>query len=80
MTKDDIIRMAGEVDAVTKILLDRKAPQGMDHDVFVCFLERFAELARAAEREACAKVCEEHWRHNGNAMNCADAIRARGNK
>ena len=35
--------------------------------------------ARADEREACAKVCEEHWRHNGNAMNCADAIRARGN-
>ena len=41
-------------------------------------LERLVELARADEREACAKLCEEHWRHNGNAMNCADAIRARG--
>ena len=38
-------------------------------------LEAFAELVRADEREACAKVCEEPgW----NAANwCAKAIRAR---
>lgn len=41
-------------------------------------LQRFAALAIAAEREACAKLCEEHWRNNGNAMECADAIRTRG--
>jgi len=34
----------------------------------------------AAERESCARVCEDHWRNNGNAMECADAIRARGEK
>jgi hypothetical protein len=39
-------------------------------------LKAFAELVRADEREACAKVCEEPgW----NAANwCAKAIRARG--
>lgn len=44
------------------------------------FAEHIAGLAVAAEREACATVCEEHWRNNGNAMECADAIRARGEK
>jgi hypothetical protein len=41
-------------------------------------LERFAALVAAAEREACAKVCEEPgW----NAANwCAKQIRARGEK
>ena len=33
-----VIEMAGEVDAVTKILLDKKVPQGMSHDVFLVFL------------------------------------------
>jgi hypothetical protein len=48
----------------------------------------FAALVAAAEREACAKLCEETARHNeevgcdidlliGN-MECAAAIRARG--
>jgi len=32
------------------------------------------------EREACAKVCDEHWRFNSAASECADAIRARGKK
>ena len=40
--------------------------------------EHAIECAMEFEREACAKVCEEHWRHSGNAMNCADAIRSRG--
>jgi hypothetical protein len=38
-------------------------------------LERFAELARAAEREACAKVCEINQMHS---YACAQLIRARG--
>jgi hypothetical protein len=41
-----VIEMAGEVDSVTKTLLDRKCPQGMSHDVFLLFLERFAEIVR----------------------------------
>ena len=54
-----VIEMAGEVDAVTKILLDKKVPQGMSHDVFLVFLERFAELVRADERNR--TWTQEHW-------------------
>ena len=42
-------------------------------------LERFAALARADEREACAKVCESHGPTLANSAMLADAIRARGN-
>jgi hypothetical protein len=41
-------------------------------------LERFADLVAAAEREACAKVCEEWGAWNNVAQDCAAAIRARG--
>ena len=50
------------------------------------FLEQFAELVRADEREACAKVCdveeetanEETWYQCAKEL--AKQIRARGNK
>ena len=44
------------------------------------FLERFAAIVRADEREACAKVCEEVgvWPSLG-PRHCAEAIRERGN-
>ena len=41
--------------------------------------ERFAALVAAAEREACAKVCDEEATIEGIAQRCADAIRARSN-
>ncbi len=31
-----------------------------------------------AERNECVRICCEHWLNGGNAMECADAIRARG--
>jgi hypothetical protein len=69
MTKEDIIAMARRAGA---------------HDdgfevrfVELRYLERFAALVRADEREACAKVCEEDF--GNGALNLADAIRARGN-
>lgn len=65
MNREDIIRMAREALLPACHLTHPKA------------LERFAALVAAAESEVCAKVCEEHWRNNGNAMECADAIRAR---
>jgi len=43
-------------------------------------LWRFATLVAAAEREACAQVCEGHWRHSGTSQECADAIQAKGEK
>jgi hypothetical protein len=49
---------------------------------FVEEIERFAELVRADEREACAKVCETEWSNVAERMygeECAAAIRARSN-
>jgi hypothetical protein len=42
------------------------------------FLERFAALVAAAEREACAKVCDDLVLDQYSASGCAAAIRARG--
>ena len=44
-------------------------------------LETFVELIRAAEREACAKVCDEFQARDVGMQpaECAGAIRARGN-
>ena len=39
-------------------------------------LERFAVLVASAEREACAKVCEDSVEYAGDTL--AEAIRARG--
>jgi hypothetical protein len=44
-------------------------------------VEKFAELVRQDEREACAKLCEENERANlYGVKECAKAIRARGEK
>ena len=61
---------------------------GFDGVVHAAFqLEAFAELVRADEREACAKVCETLWDTPNNGMateeecygnECAEVIRARG--
>jgi hypothetical protein len=69
MTRDDIIRMAREAGMAFKPGLGIAMADDQK-------LERFAALVAAAEREACAKVCEE-----SNAFDwpeCAAAIRARG--
>ena len=63
MTRDDIIRMAREAGVLS----------GYESELF----QRFAALVAAAEREACAKVCDG-WTH-ADGDQCAAAIRARGN-
>ena len=77
MTREDIIRMAQEAGF---------EELGSRSDDWVCFgdeIERFAALVAAAEREACAKVCDEladasNLVYAGTAaMKCATAIRAR---
>ncbi len=51
-----------------------------------CEFERFAELVRADEREACAKVCEARaeeevgMAYAGIALDCAAAIRSRSSE
>ena len=73
MNREDIIRMA------------REAGYSDSQDWSVLVL--FAALVAAAEREACAKVCEElritglmldAYSCNEATYKCADAIRARG--
>jgi hypothetical protein len=65
MSREDITRMAREAGFV-----------GFDGDNKS--LRRFAELVAAAEREACAKVCDGEATIEGIAQRCAAAIRARG--
>jgi len=75
MTREDIIRMAKEAEI----------PGSWDLNWFDPYLERFANLVAAHEREECAKVCDEQatdyeesdpW--NGCARYLANHIRARG--
>ena len=75
MSREDIIRLAKEAKAW-------QLPHLIDHDG----LERFAALVAAAEREQCAKVCEDiplpqnapELTHLPTIERCANAIRARG--
>ena len=67
--KRQVVDMAREAD-----LIDDTSAS----DWYVYQLERFAELVRADEREACAKVCEETPWSNWFTADCAAAIRARG--
>jgi hypothetical protein len=83
--REQVIRMAQEAGATN---VDAADPQCWAGDI--AFeeeeLERFFHAAyaagAAAEREACAKVCEEHWHIDGEhtAYEFARVIRARGEK
>ena len=73
MNRADIIQMAMEAD-----MFDER--DDLDQQTFaeiIASVERFYHLAVAAEREACAKVCEDYGTHN-ITVTCAAAIRARG--
>ncbi len=70
MTHDEIIRMAREAG------ISQSHAEGMTD-----FLERFAALVAAAEREACAKMAEAFHQHGYDFtgdLELHDAIRARG--
>ena len=80
LTKEDIVRMA--IDA------NNTADFDLNYAPLMSFIERFAALVAAAEREACAKVCDEKalkWsvyyiKQHYAATECAFDIRARGDK
>ena len=76
MICDDIIKLALEAGFCkdSNGIYSRRAVTP-DSDLLPS-LERFAALVAAAEREACAKVCDGWMHANGN--DCAEAIRARG--
>ena len=65
MTREDIVRMAKEA--------------GMESFNICVELDDFAALVASAEREACAKLCEEtnDGTPYNQAIECAQAIRAR---
>ena len=82
MTRDDIIRMAKKA-----LGHDFMGPRTIE------FAEHFAALVAAAEREACAEICErlpetfrivadefDYKAKTPTAENYAAAIRARGEK
>lgn len=72
MTKDDIIRMAHEAGLHLATEVKWMPIIGFE------YAERLIQLAQAAEREACAKVCDEiDDEHGAVAAGCAAAIRAR---
>ena len=94
MNTDDIIRMAREAGIPLEIDWAGRPSTLVIKDGGTYFrgvddLERFAKLIALAEREACAKVCDEKVNaeyatgkvdHNemGWTQACAIAIRARG--
>ena len=89
MDREEIIRMAREAgfrDTTTPVVA-----LGVSWEQ----VQRFAALVAAAEREACAKVCDqmfhdwcnqefededEAYRNKPDAEDCKKAIRARGEK
>jgi len=68
VTRDEIVLMA------------RKADLWLTSDERWAAVVRFANLVAAAEREACAKVCDDWLNGRDDVCLLADAIRARGEK
>ncbi len=71
MTREDIIRMAQEAN----VYCTTRQP------TLDAMLERFAALVAAAEREACAKMCDHVYDYivtDGHIKDMACKIRARG--
>ena len=79
MTKDDIVNWAHK----SGFLVDTHAQQYQPNCILSTYglidknLRRFANLVAAAEREACAKVCEERGMVKGGEV-FSSRIRARG--
>ena len=83
MTKDEIIRMAREAGFLIDTHAQKYQPNCIlsTHGLIDENLQRFANLVAAAEREACAKLCDDldddivdglaGWQYG-------EAIRARG--
>jgi uncharacterized protein YfcZ (UPF0381/DUF406 family) len=87
MTDDDIISMAREAGFIVDEQSQEMQPNCIFHTWHMVDegLARFAALVAAAEREACATICDEIANKPSNvvlgvAVDCAAAIRARGEK
>ena len=76
MTRDDIIRLAVEAKLVSDWDGGCASAWVEGHDL-TPYLERFAALLAAAEREACASVADAWGEWSGRTELIAKAIRAR---
>ena len=82
MTQEEIIEMARQVGlAYNQSLCEVNTP--FCDGVGIEDLERFFHMAQVAEREACAKMCEdmltvERYERNIGLLGAAVAIRKRG--
>jgi hypothetical protein len=81
MTDDDILRMAREAGGTWEYRRTFPVACVMYDEELI----RFAALVAAAEREKCATICDEIANKPSNvvlgvAVDCAAAIRARGEK
>jgi hypothetical protein len=74
MTRDDLIKMAQAADFCVNE--DGGISTSNSYGIIQGELEHFAALVAAAEREACAKLCEQVGQHK-NQHGIAAAIRAR---
>ena len=75
--KEIIEELRGECNGCKRdMLADRIEAEGIAPESSVDAL--IAE-AVATEREACAQLCDARWQY-GNAVDCSQAIRARGQK
>lgn len=72
MTRDQIIALAREAG------INVTDGNTFADDMYISVLYRFASLVAAAEREACAKMCDDRIGTRAMARHCADLIRARG--
>ena len=74
MTREDIIRMAQEAGLHLATDVHWMPIIGLE------YAQKFAAVVAAAEREACAKVCDRFQARNVGMQpaECAGAIRARG--
>jgi hypothetical protein len=68
LSSDDILRMVREV-------ADKDKVDPVHNDMVTLTVDELGKLL-AAEREACAKICEEPWQ--GHPYDIAKQIRARG--
>ena len=79
-SKDDIIRMAREARLMSETQDGSAWSAPTPNFEYPERLEHFASLVAAAEREACAKVCDDWPNNRDDVYSIGVAIRARGSK
>jgi hypothetical protein len=80
MTQDEIIELAIQGHASTRDAIRWAMNQERERMTVVAMdaAEKAVDVAIKLEREACAKVCDDHWEKGGAAYYCALTIRYRG--